>query len=345
MTSSSVPGPSDLRAVLAAWGLDAARVTRLDVPAGDRWRVEGAPLPLDQALILRRYDEAQPVEAIRYEHDLRRFLDERSWPVAVPLATPEGETLVEALGARWSLSPVLPGAVPPDESIYLQRRGALLSLVHADLATWDRPPPRERAVRIDDFDAVVQPYGLSSFEALLARVQAVDGRRANALAVLRARIEEQLEAFGYVDLPAVPLWGACLAEHVLFDADDAAGDSVTGMLGFDDARVDVRAVDIATSLLVDARSIGWRIIRWVAGYSAHAEPPLREQEADLVPVLMAAIMLRRSARAIAEAHAAGAIDATALDTVEETMAIESHETDLRQVIRTAARLAPVEHSS
>ena len=325
-------GPSaDLSAVLAAWGLAAARVAPLD-GAADRWRVESLDSD-DEPRVLRRYDGARSAESIAYEHDLLAFLADRSWPVAVPVATAEGATLVEVQDARWAVFPLLPGAPPPDESIFLQRRGALLALVHADLADWDG---QVRRGRVDDFDAAVRPHGLASFEALLARVHAVDPMRANMLAVLRMRVEEQLEAYGYADLSPLPLWGACTSEHVLFDGND-----VTGLIDFDDSRADARAVDIAQSLLADSRSIGWRIIRWVAGYSAHAKPPLTEQEADLVPVVMAALMLRRTASALAAAQSAAALDERALAVVDEAITVEANEADLRQVIRTAARLSPV----
>lgn len=317
--------------VLAAWGLVPAGVTPLlDDPPG-RWRVERGDAPL----LLRRYDPARSAEAIGYEHELIAFLADRSWPVPVPVAAASGETMIEAAGARWALFPLLPGAPPPDESIFLQRRGALLALVHADLAAWDRATRRESFGRIDDFDAVVQAHGLASFEALLARVQTVDAGRARALAALRARLEVQLAEYGYAQLPPLPLWGACTSQHVLFDGND-----VTGLIDFDEARPDVRSVDIAASILADTRSVGWRIIRWVAGYSAHANPPLSAQEADLVPVVMAVLALRRAARVLAGAQASARLDDRTLATIDEALTIEAHAADLRQVIRTAARLAP-----
>ncbi len=331
-TTDSSGAASGLDGVLAAWGRDGARATPFE-GATDRWRVERGD---DPPMLLRRYDGNRSPEAIAYEHDLLAYLEEQSWPVPVPVATTSGDTALELDGARWALFPLLPGEPPPDESIFLQRRGALLALVHADLAAWDRAVRREAFGRIDDFDAAVRPHGLASFEALLARVQAVDPTRANMLAVLRMRVEEQLEAYGYAELPPHPLWGACNAQHVLFDGDD-----VTGLIDFDEARADARAVDIAASILADTRSVGWRIIRWVAGYAAHADPPLTEQEADLVPVVMAALMLRRVAARIAEAQSDARLDEDALAIVDEALTVEANEADLRQVIRTAARLAPV----
>ena len=322
---------TDLDRVLAAWGRTGARVVPLDTPDGGRWRVEDG----DEAALLRRYDAARPADAVAFEHEVLAFLAERAWPVPVPIATPAGGTAVEADGTRWSLFPLLPGAPPPDESIFLQRRGALLALVHADLAEWDVAPPQAARQRVDDFDAAVQPHGLASFEALLARVQSIDPLSANLLAVLRMRIEEQLETYRYSELLAFPLWGGCTSEHVLFDGND-----VTGLIDFDKMRADARAVDVAESILADTRSIGWRIIRWVAGYAAHAKPSLSQQEADLVPVLMAAIMLRRTAATLAEAHAAGRLDADALACIDEARTVEANEDDLREVIRTAARISP-----
>ena len=330
-TTDSSGTTRGLDRVLAAWGLDGARVMPFEGTT-DRWRIEragGAPM------LLRRYDDHRSAEVIAYEHDLLAYLEEHSWPVPVPVPSTSGDTALDRDGARWALFPLLPGAPSPDESIFLQRRGALLALVHADLAAWDRAVRREAFGRVDDFDAAVQPHGLASFEALLARVHAVDPLRANMLAVLRMRVEEQLATYGYAELPPHPLWGACTSQHVLFDGND-----VTGLIDFDEARADARAVDIAASILADTRSVGWRIVRWVAGYAAHADPPLTEQEADLVPVVMAALMLRRVAIRIAEAQSDAGLDEDALAIVDEALTVEANEADLRQVIRTAARLAP-----
>jgi len=322
----------EIERVLAAWGRSGARVVALDSEAGDRWRVEDG----EQAALLRRYADDRAADALAFQHDLLAFLAERAWPVPAPIATAAGGTAVEADGARWSLTPLLPGTPPPDESIFLQRRGALLALIHADLREWDGTPPPVATRRVDDFDGAVQAHGLASFEALLARVQVVDAMRANILAVLRMRIEEQLAAYRYGELPTLPLWGGCSSQHVLFDGND-----VTGLIDFDHVRADARAVDVAESILADTRSIGWRIIRWVAGYAAHAQPPLSAQEADLVPVLMAALMLRRVAATLAEAHAGERLDADALACIDEAMTVEANEDDLREVIRTAARIAPL----
>lgn len=334
-----MPDVPDLESLLSAWGIDAAAVTPAVGDAaptsGEAWRVETAE---GHALLLRRADPGRSTAQIAFEHLVLAFLSGRDWPVLAPLACREGGTLVEAQGARWDLLPLPTGAAPPDESIFLQRRGALLALLHEDLAEWQAAgAPR---ARLDDFDAGVQVHGLASFEALLARVQRVDVRRANVLALLRARVEEQLEASGYADFPVIPIWGACSAAHVLFDGND-----VMALTGFEGARLDARAVDIAASILADTRSIGWRIIRWVAGYAAHAQPPLTTAEADLIPVAMAALALDRAARALAEAHAGAGIDEAALRQVDEAMTVEANEGDLREVIRTAARLEPASRRS
>jgi hypothetical protein len=106
-----------------------------------------------------------------------------------------------------------------------------------------------------------------------------------------------------------------------FDVLDIDGNDVTGLIDFDEARADARAVDIAASILADTRSVGWRIVRWVAGYAAHADPPLTEQEADLVPVVMAALMLRRVASRIAEAQSDAGLDEDALAIVDEALTV------------------------
>ena len=320
-----------MRAALAAWGLAEAQVTPArDADAG-RWRVAAGP-----GYLLRRYAVPRG-EAVGYQHALLAFLAADAWPVLAPVRAADGATLVEAEGARWALYPAPAGALAPDRPIFVQRRGALLALLHHDLASWGGPDGEvasDAFPRIDDLYAIAVARGHASFDALLARVAAVDAARAAQLATLGDRNADMLVRFGYDDLPEVATWGGCTAPHVFFDGDD-----VTALLDFDAARPDARIADIGASLLVEAdRDDGARVLRWMAGYVAHADPPLTEGEADLIPSVLTALAVRRAVDALGAAAASGGVDAPALATVDAALAAEVAQRDLRRVIRTAVGL-------
>ena len=324
-----------MREALAAWGLTEAAVTPIGPAAGPatpdpgaiaEWSVAPAP-----GYVLRRY-ATRDAAVIAYEHAMLAYLAEDSWPVQTPVRAAGGATVVEAEDARWALFPAPAGEQPPDREIFVQRRGALLALLHHDLASWAGMEVGGAFPRIDDLHAVAVAFGVPSFGALISRVEAVDATRAAQIAALGDRNADLLMRFGYDGLPEVPTWGGCTAAHVFFDGDD-----VTALLDFSRARPDARIVDIAASLLVEGdRDDGWRVHRWVAGYTAHAKPPLAEAEVDLVPNLITTLAIRRSIAALAASAAAGAIDAAALATVDAAMASEAAQREWRRIIRTAA---------
>ncbi|MSQ30641.1 MAG: hypothetical protein EXR64_01235 [Dehalococcoidia bacterium] len=325
-----------MRAALAAWGLAEAHVApalqqRAPHLGAAEWRVAAAP-----GYLLHRY-AALDAEAIAYQHAMLAFLAEDAWPVLVPVRAADGATLVEAEGAPWALFPAPAGAQPPDRPIFVQRRGALLALLHRDLASWSGPDGPEASgafPRLDDLYAIAVARGHASYDALIARVAAADAARAAQLASLGDRNADMLVRLGYDDLPEVATWGGCTAPHVLYEGDD-----VTALLDFDGARPDARIADIGASLLVEAdRDDGWRVHRWVAGYVAHADPPLTEAEVGMIPTVMTALAVRRAVDALAAAAAGSAVDAPALATVDAAMAAEAAQRDLRRVIRTAAGL-------
>ena len=267
-------------AALAAWGIGGARAERLaGGAANEHWRAETA----DGPRVLRRYHPRRATESLPWEHDLLRFLAGRRWPVAAPIATAAGETVVETPGGRWALFPFLRGAPPGGGGLALQRKGSLLALLHADLAAW--PPRGQRPTfgRVADLDAAVAPEGFRSFEDFLARYAADDPDRAAALAACRQRNAAELRELGYDAQPAAAVYYECFGANVLF-----VEDTVTALLDFDMAHEDARVADVARSLAIDCGSDGAKVRRWLAGYAAHADPRLGPGEAALIPPLMVA---------------------------------------------------------
>jgi Ser/Thr protein kinase RdoA (MazF antagonist) len=334
---------------LAAWGITPSAVRPL--PGGavnEHWRVESAD---GQVYVLRRYHPRHAPEGTAYEHDVLAFLAGRNWPVAAPIpasdagipgtasdaAMPgraEGPTVVERAAGRWSLFPFLPGEPPPDSLRSLQRKGALLALLHADLREWDSPGQRPAFSRVTDLDTYVRPDGFPSFEALTEWFEEVDPLRAQTLARIRSRNLIVLEEWGYGDQPDVVIYNECFADNVLFE-----GDWVTGILDFDLTHEDARVADIARSLTVDCGTDGWRVHSWVTGYAAHAEPRLSRSEADLLPPLMVANEVWNAALPLAIAsrtESSWMIESARRSIDERLPQIEGQEQELRRVVRVAA---------
>ena len=266
---------------LAAWGIEPRGVAPLAGGAvNEHWRLETAEAPL----VLRRYHRAHAAEATPYEHAVLRYLDGNGWPVAAPLSTPAGDTAVETAGGRWALFPFLPGAPLADSPRALQRMGALLALLHADLQEWpDAAGQRPTFGRVTDLDLYLRTRGETTVAGLLARLARVDAPRADSLRGIRERNVVALDLLGYGALPDAVVHYECLGANVLFQEDE-----VTGILDFDFAHRDARAADIARSLVVECGTDGERIQRWLGGYAAHAEPPLDAAELDVVASLMIA---------------------------------------------------------
>ena len=317
---------------LAAWGLPAAPAVRLGVGAVNaHWRIAD---PGGVPLVLRRYNPRHATGAIPYEHALLRFLADRSWPVAAPLATPAGDTLVETESGRWALFPFLEGAPPPQEPLYQQRKGAVLALLHADMAEWDSPGQRPTFGRVTDLDVQVRADGFEALAALIDWYAEAEPGRAAALAGFRERNMHEVARLGYDRLPDVVVYNECLADNVLFEQDD-----VTALLDFDLAHEDARVADIARSLVVDCWPRGWDVHSWMAGYAAHATPRLRSSEVDLLPALMMANELWNTVVPLAISASAPEEwmrESVRLSIDERLPRIEAGQADLRRVIRAGA---------
>ena len=268
-------------AALGAWGIEPEAIAPLRGGAvNEHWRVEAAAGPL----VLRRYHRAHAAEAAPFEHALLGYLDGNGWPVAAPLPTPEGETVVRDRAGRWSLFPFLPGAPLADSPLALQRMGALLALLHADLPAWPGGfEQRPTFGRVTDLDRYLRTRGKTTLAGLIERLGRGDAARADALRGIRERNVLALDLLGYGALADTVVYYECLGANVLFE-----GDEVTGILDFDFAHRDARAADIARSLVVDCGTDGERIQRWLGGYAAHAEPTLDEAETAVVASLMIA---------------------------------------------------------
>jgi homoserine kinase type II len=298
--NGAAEGAPTLDTVLTAWGVAGAPTERLGGgAANEHWRVETEAGPR----VLRRYHARRATESLPYEHELLRFLADRKWPVAAPVATGDGETVVETDEGRWALFPFMRGAPAESSELALQRKGSVLALLHADLGEWPSRGQRPTFGRVTDLDTAVAPEGFRSFEDFLVWYADADAERAAALAATRQRNAADLDERGYGDQPDTVIYYECFGANVLF-----VEDTVTALLDFDMAHEDARVADIARSLVLDCGTDNAKVRSWLAGYAAHADPRLDGAEAELIPPLMVAtelwntvVPLSMSARAPSEA--------------------------------------------
>lgn len=328
------------RAALGAWGVEARSIERLAGGAvNEHWLVDTAAGPL----VLRRYHCVHVAEATPYEHEVLAYLEGNGWPVAAPVPTPDGATLVESDARRWSLFPFLPGTPPADSPRTLQRMGALLALLHVDLADWRGGAEQRRTFgRVTDLDAYLQTRGGTTFERLMDRLHEDDPTRADALRGVRERNEWALGHLGYDALPDAVVHSECFGANVLFQDDE-----VTAILDFDFVHRDARAADIARSLVVECGTDADRLQRWLGGYAAHADPPLGSAELDVVPSLMIANEIWNTVVPLALAEgedgdASDAMRASALASIDERLpALEVAQPALRRATWAAGAMRPI----
>ena len=253
--------------------------------ANEHWRitVEGEERPY----VLRRYHPRHDAGDIAYEHRVLGFLGGRDWPVAPPIADARGRTLGETDAGLWALFRWRSGEpAPPDALLYLQRKGALLALLHTDLAEAPDFGQRPGFGRADDLDANVRADGHEGVEALLGWYAGRDEERAGVLADALARNREALVEGGFAELPDQLVYYECLGENVRF-----RDDTVTALFDFDLTHRNARVADIARSLAVDCGVSAKRAGAWLAGYVNLAQPPLSEAEGALIAPLITAAEL------------------------------------------------------
>ncbi len=328
----SVPH-GDLDAIqeaLRAFGVPASRVEPLTGgAANEHWRVEA---PGEPPRVLRRYHPRQTAASVAYEHRLLQFLANRDWPVAPPIVAGGGSQL-ETEAGRWALFPFVPGEPPEDTRRSLQRKGALLALLHADLRDFPETDQRPGFGRITDLDTPLRLDGFADFHALVAWDALRHPERAEAFEALRERNLADAASRGYGTLPDHPVYFECLGNNILFQGDD-----VTAMLDFDLAHRDARVADLGRSLLYDGGFDGWRLHSFIAGYQAHADPPLSRDEVDLLPTMMLAaeIWTTAIALAITDRHpVAWMEDSIHRALTERLPKLEAAQDELREVLRGA----------
>ena len=326
--------PADRPAIdeaLRAFGIsDASSIEPLSGgAANEHWRVE---VPGVGSRVLRRYHQRQTQASVAYEHRLLQFLHERGWPVA-PAIVASGGSQLETDSGRWALFPFRTGEPPEPDQRTMQRKGALLALLHADLRDWTEGQ-RPGFGRITDLDTPLRLDGFADFHALVAWFALTDPERAARLEDMHDLVVALLDQLDYGSLPDDVVYFECLGNNILFEGND-----VTGLLDFDLAHRDARVVDIGRSLVVDAWMDGWQVHAFIAGYQAHAEPQLTPVEAKLVaPMMLAAEFWTTCiALAISDRHPADWLTQSIRDAIDERLPkLEAAQVELARVVKAAS---------
>jgi homoserine kinase type II len=285
----SAPTAALLDEVLVRFGVTNA--TMHDIRTGrvnKHWRIETNSRPY----VLRRYRALRTPAAIEYEHAVLPHIEARGWPVAAPLRSRDGSTVVDADGRAYALFPFLPGRPAPRAARYTRLKGALLARLHQDLALWEAPCQRDGFGRTWELDLYVAANcQYTTLSDLLADFGKEHPDLARVIKSQRYAMLRELSVLGFGEQPAVLCHFDFFHDNLLFQRG-----SLSGLLDFDSVHLDSRVADIATSIFLDCLSppayselSPALAAAFVAGYVEQS--PLNDAELQLiVPLVRAAIL-------------------------------------------------------
>jgi homoserine kinase type II len=207
--------------------------------------------------------------------ELVRWLGERGMPVAAPLPTRAGDHQLLRDGRSIGVQPVLPGELlDATDHDQVRAAGSILGSLHTELAVWPDAGLLEH----------VQPVAQSEASWALSedRAEAVP-------AELRSRLEQRI--VDLPELPRQPVHADFRGANVL-----ARHGRITGVVDFEEARMDTAVVDLAHALcLLGTWYRDWKPLTPQAQtlfLDSYADRrPLSEAEETWLPPLIARGML------------------------------------------------------
>jgi hypothetical protein len=152
---------------------------------------------------------------------------------------------------QFALFPWLRGQPGPAHNVaHLRIKGRLLARLHRDMASYGATEQRPGFGRIWELDLPLQSSRFATFNEMLREFGRDHTRLASAVRAQRYRSLRELARYGYGDLADVYIHGDFQRDNLLFDRGELAG-----VLDFDHAHRDARAVDIAWSIIMTAASL------------------------------------------------------------------------------------------
>jgi homoserine kinase type II len=277
----------DIRPVIHAWNLDrrAWFAERLGGSNNESWRIETP----DRAYVLRLYRNSGNLPHVAFEHVLLRRLAlmSLSFEVPLPLMSREGRALERLklydVPVPVSLFGVIPGEHPAhwNDEGRARAAGAALGELDAALARVEMPPGMESLPTYADLDrihpAVHDPE--SDLVALPIERSLLD-----AFGTYLARTRETLPRL-YGPLPQQIIHSDLGGSNLLL-----VGDRVSGVLDFEFASLDLRAMDLAVAIglmgpVPDHYALDLNVVRTLAaGYGEWIQ--LTPEEIAVVPDLL-----------------------------------------------------------
>ena len=293
--------------VLLAFGMQDAEVTPIEQGLVNRhWRLDLG----DRRYVLRRYHPRRTGEAIAWEQWLVDFAAKLGWPVAKPVASGDGSTLVEHGGWYCAVAPFLEGTPFAGTSVTAYRRqGEALAELHDNLSDLEGPQ-RPGFGPTWDLDMWVGLWGATGFDAIVDELDRVRPELASLIRTERAKNVRELIDGGVDDLPLLPIHGDFQRFNLLWE-----GERITGIVDFDFCRRDVLIADLAPLLspfmpleIEEAAALfdGYQSVR-----------PLSQVERTLLLPMARAGLLRWVATLVAEWGGVGAVP----DGIERTMTV------------------------
>ncbi len=148
----------DLDAVLEHFGVEPVAVNAI---AAGRYNTHWRVTATGGEYALRRYNRARLAASIPYEHVMLRHVAARGWPVAAPVESRDGATVVECYGDHYALFPWLQGQPGPAHNVaHLRIKGRLLARLHRDMAAAGAGEQRPGFGRIWELDLPLQVFAL-----------------------------------------------------------------------------------------------------------------------------------------------------------------------------------------
>jgi Ser/Thr protein kinase RdoA (MazF antagonist) len=194
--------------------------------------------------VVRRYHSMHGRASILWEHELIAFVARAGWPVAQALTARDGGTVVDYGSHLWSAFPFLAGEVNVEPGpAGWHEIGRLLARFHGDVAGFS-PSQRPLFGQLWEVEPRAVAAGATSFEGLLRELAATHPKLASLIRRERARNLEEVERLAISKLPVLAVHGDFAPWNLLFK-----NGALSGLLDFDQARVDAPMSDLAKLLM------------------------------------------------------------------------------------------------